>query len=167
MRLWTQSGSRDHAIRFNDLPEPFQYAPSVPEPFENAPVEPESFEDAAVVPELFEDAAAVPEIPQVPPPIGKSCLENGPRAAPAYPRAPEARPAPLTPLGRGRPCKRVRLVFETAVIGIEATTALAPYKGDLFCSAFEMTRSQQLALLGLLDDMPTVAVRRAEDGAHA
>ena len=81
-------GSRDHAIRFNDLPEPFQYAPSVPEPFENAPVEPESFEDAAVVPELFADAAAVPEIPQVPPPIGKSCLKNGPRAAPAYSRVP-------------------------------------------------------------------------------
>ena len=151
-------GSREYAIRFNDLPDTFQDAPVPPAPLEHAP--------AAVVPDWVEHEAVVPAIPQVPSPIGKSCLKNGPRAAPAYPRAPEARPAPLTPLGRGRPCKRVRLVFEPAVIGIEAKTALAPYKGDLLYSSFEMARSRQLALQGLLHDMPIAATRRSDEGAH-
>jgi hypothetical protein len=66
----------------------------------------------------------------------------------------------MTPIGHSRPRKRVRLVAEASVVHIEAKAALAPYKADLFFSSFEMAHSHQLALQGLLDDVPPAAVSR-------
>ena len=66
----------------------------------------------------------------------------------------------MTPIGHSRPRKRVRLVAEASVVHIETKAALAPYKADLFFSSFEMAHSHQLALQGLLDDVPPAAVSR-------
>ena len=61
----------------------------------------------------------------------------------------------------------MRLISEASVVPIEAKAALEQYKADLFYSSFEMARSQQLALQGLLDDLPSAAARSSEEGSHA
>ena len=132
-------GSRPYGIRFRDLPEPMNISAAAPA---SAPAVP------ALV--LSVDVSATSDMQDDPPSMMKSCLKNGPRALPAPPRPPAACAAPLTPIEHSRPRKRVRIVAEPSVVRIEAKTALAPCKADLFFSSAEMAHSQQLALQGLL-----------------
>ena len=145
-------GSRPYAVRFDDLPVVESAAPTAPSLVTETPMVPELFQESAVEPDALEQPFLLAE-PCAPQPSLKGCLRNGRRAAPSHPRSPESVPSPLTPICRPR--KRARLVCDLAVIGIERRNALAPYKEELFYSAFDMARSHQLALQGLLEDMPS------------
>lgn len=145
-------GSRPYAVRFDDLPVMQPPAPAAPSLVTDAPMVPELLQYSAVGPDAIEEPSP-PALTCTPQPSLRSCLRNGPRASPSHPRAPEGAPSPLTPVCRPR--KRVRLLRDLSVINIETKTELAPHKEELFYSAFDMARSTQLALQGLLEDMPS------------